>query len=97
MIILGVVAFALAMWVFYNSSPVNYGSSVDYSFVKKQLQNDNIERVRFQQGYITGEWKEIPESPKGFIGKLSRKFNTALLPEPMRDNEFVSDLDKKGV
>ena len=97
MILLGVIAFAVAMWVFYNSSPVNYGSSVDYSFVKKQLQADNIERVRFQQGYITGEWKVIPESPKGFIGKLSRKFNTALLPEPMRDNEFVADLDKKGV
>jgi len=97
MITLGVIAFALAIWVFYNSSPVNYGSSVDYSFVKKQLQADNIDRVRFQQGYITGEWKEIPESPKGFIGKLSRKFNTPLLPEPMRDNEFVSDLDKKGV
>jgi len=96
MIILGVIGFALVMWMFY-SSPSNYGSTVPYSFVKKQLQADNLDRVRFQQEFMTGEWKAIPESPKGFTGKLSKKFNTVLPPERMRDNEFVADLDKKGV
>ena len=96
MIILGVIGFALVMWMFY-SSPANYGSTVPYSFVKKQLQADNIDRVRFQQEFMTGEWKVIPESPKGFTGKLSKKFNTVLPPERMRDNEFVADLDKNGV
>ena len=96
MIILGVIGFALVMWMFY-SSPANYGSTVPYSFVKKQLQADNIDRVRFQQEFMTGEWKEIPESPKGFTGKLNKKFNTVLPPERMPDNEFMSDLDKKGV
>jgi len=97
MIILGVIGFALVMWMFY-SSPSNYGSTVPYSFVKKQLEANNIDRVRFQQEFMTGEWKVIPpESPKGFTGKLSKKFNTVLPPERMRDNEFVADLDKKGV
>ena len=96
MIILGVIGFALVMWMFY-SSPSNYGSTVPYSFVKKQLQADNIERVRFQQEFMTGEWKVIPEAPKSFTGKLSKKFNTVLPPERMRDNEFVADLDKKEV
>jgi cell division protease FtsH len=96
MIILGVIGFALVMWMFY-SSPSNYGSTVPYSFVKKQLQADNIDGVRFQQEFMTGEWRVIPESPKGFTGKLSKKFNTVLPPERMRDNEFVADLDAKGV
>jgi len=83
--------------MFYGSPP-NYGSTVPYSFVKKQLEADNINRVRFQQEFMTGEWKAVPDSPpKGFIGKLSKKFNTVLPPERMRDNEFVADLDKKGV
>ena len=97
MIILGVIGFALVMWMFY-SSPSNYGSTVPYSFVKKQLQADNIDRVRFQQEFMTGEWKVIPEAPVNFpAGKLSKKFNTVLPPERMRDNEFLADLDKKGV
>lgn len=72
MIILGVVGFALIMWMFY-SSPSNYGSTVPYSFVKQQLEADNIDKVRFQQEFMTGEWKAVPDSPpKGFIGKLSK-------------------------
>ena len=97
MVILGVIGFALVMWMFY-SSPSNYGSTVPYSFAKKQLEADNILEVRFQQEFMTGEWKVIPkESPKGFTGTLSKKFNTVLPPERMRDNEFVTDLDKNSV
>ncbi|MEZ6035203.1 MAG: ATP-dependent zinc metalloprotease FtsH [Planctomycetaceae bacterium] len=96
MVILGVIGFMLVMWMFY-SSPSNYGSTVPYSFVKKQLQANNIDKVRFQQEFMTGEWKEIPDSPPGFTGKLSKKFNTVLPPENMRDNDFVADLDKNGV
>lgn len=97
MIILGVVGFALIMWMFY-SSPSNYGSTVPYSFVKQQLEADNIDKVRFQQEFMTGEWKAVPDSPpKGFIGKLSKKFNTVLPPERMHDNEFMSDLSKRKV
>ncbi len=97
MVILGVIGFALVMWMFY-SSPSNYGSTVPYSFVKKQLEADNILEVRFQQEFMTGEWRVIPkESPKGFTGTLSKKFNTVLPPERMRDNEFVTDLDKNSV
>jgi len=97
MMILGLIGFALLAWMFF-SSPANHGSTVPYSFVKQQLESDNIESVRFQGEFMIGEWRKIPEvSPKGFTGKLSKKFNTVLPPERVRDNELVPDLDKKQV
>ena len=97
MMVLGVIGFALLAWMFF-SSPANHGSTVPYSFVKQQLAANNIESVRFQGEFMTGEWKAIPIQPTtGFIGKLSKKFNTVLPPERMRDNELVPDLDKHRV
>ena len=98
MMVLGVIGFALLAWMFF-SSPANHGSTVPYSFVKQQLAANNIESVRFQGEFMTGEWKAIPIQPPttGFKGKLSKKFNTVLPPERMRDNELVPDLDKHRV
>ena len=97
MMVLAVMGFALLAWMFF-SSPANHGSTVPYSFVKQQLAANNIDSVRFQGEFMTGEWKVIPIQPRtGFIGKLSKKFNTVLPPERMRDNELVPDLDKHKV
>ena len=97
MMVLAVMGFALLAWMFF-SSPANHGSTVPYSFVKQQLAANNIDSVRFQGEFMTGEWKAIPiQPPTGFNGKLSKKFNTVLPPERMRDNELVPDLDKHRV
>ncbi len=94
MFILGALAFVLVMWAFY-SSPSNYGTTVGFTFVKEQLKLNNIESARIQQDYLMGEWKIIPEAPKGTLGKLSKRFNTQMPPENARDPEFFDELYKK--
>lgn len=97
MMILGVVGFMVFLWMYY-SSPSNYGTTVRYSFFRDQLKSNNVEKLRFQQQeFITGEWRQIPDSPKDIPGKLSKQFNTVLPPEQFRDNEFLALLEKNEV
>ena len=69
--------------------------TVDYVFVWKQAELTNIESVEFDGDTVTGEWKQIPESPDPKGPKLTKKF---LLVLPVHlDQELKNHFMANGV
>ena len=90
-IALSAVAITLASFFWSPLIP----STVDYSFFREQLKNDNVESLEFLRERITGKWKTAPHDPAKPEIQLPEKFTT-ILP-PVDDKDLVSDLLAKNV
>lgn len=87
--------FILATLWFWRQSPGSVGSTVDYMFFWKQVEDNNVERATFHGDRITGKWKQIPPNPNKQGGKLGEQFNTTL--PPVEDRDLLPLLRQHGV
>jgi cell division protease FtsH len=97
-----IVLLGLALLIIiyqYQSSPSNYGSTVDYTFFLKQLETNNVAEARIDGQILMGKWKQVPENPaKAADPKapaLDQKFNTVIYSR--EDRTLLDDLLKKDV
>lgn len=87
-LVLGLIAIVL-----FSLQP-NKNSIVDYVFVRKQAEKENIESVEFQGDILKGKWKKIPESPYPNTAKLTENFEMVL---PMQlDHDLLRLLADHG-
>ena len=91
---------------FYKTNPSFYGSSVEYSFFRDQLNapadpmaegNDqsNIEKLEFVGQRLIGTWKTIPTNPEPDGSALSKEFNT--VQPSVEDRQLIADLRRQKV
>lgn len=88
-LILGLIAIVL-----FSLQPTKT-SVVDYVFVRKQAEKQNIESVEFQGDVLKGKWKKVPESPYPNMPKLTETFEM-VLPMP-QDHDLLKLLYNQGV
>lgn len=92
-----IVGFLLAAYYVFDS-PSNRGSRVPYQYFFSQLEQKNVESVRFHGEILTGKWIKIPaKPPEGFQGALREDFNTVLLPPYADDTDLVAALKRNNV
>ena len=91
----------MLLWL-WSDGPSSHGTTVEWGFVLKQADDQNIESARFVSNsqYIVGEWKARPEpipavSQDGKPREFELKFN-AVVPD-LEDREAISRLEKAGV
>ena len=70
-------------------------STVDYVFVWKQAEKQNIDWVEFQGDRLRGHWKKVPESPDAKITKLTEDFELNL--PVAEDHELKNHFMANGV
>jgi cell division protease FtsH len=90
-----ILILVIVLFWMWQSSPTNTGSSVEYSFFRKELEQGNVDKVRIFGDILTGQWKTIPENPDPKGGKLKPKFNTVLMPKHISDEGLYPLLREK--
>ena len=89
-----ILIMVIVMFWMWQSSPTNTGSTVEYSFFRKELEKGSVDKVRIYGDVLTGEWKK-DEIPTLNGKKLEPKFNTVLMPKHIADEGLYPLLQEK--
>lgn len=73
------------------------GTEVPYGFFWQQLEKGNVKSVDIHGEILNGEWKELPEPPKDFVGTLKPQFHTILLSPFAGDSTLAAELEKQAL
>ena len=92
--IVALLGLAIIGVIFWQNSPGNTGTRVDYSFFRAQLEAGNVKEVRSFGDVLTGKWATIPTGPDG-KKMQDEEFNT-ILP-PFEDAKLPDLLNEKNV
>jgi cell division protease FtsH len=89
--ILAIVAIAMLIRPGFSES----ATKVDYMFLWKQIEAENVERADFQGDIVRGKWKKPPEKPTKDSPPMGREFEV-YLPVPL-DHELTKLMREHGV